>query len=72
MIDRSTWQKSLANKAQALGVSIKVDFPIGKNQLTEMRDAYSYIIDASGAPSVTSLYALSKSSSIVAGLVFGL
>jgi digeranylgeranylglycerophospholipid reductase len=54
MIDRSIWQKSLAQKAQALGVSIKEDFPIGKNQITEMHDAYSYIIDASGAPSVTS------------------
>jgi len=54
MIDRSTWQKSLAKRAQALGVSIKEDSPIGKSQLLEMLDTYRYIIDASGAPSVTS------------------
>jgi digeranylgeranylglycerophospholipid reductase len=54
MIDRSTWQKSLATKAQELGVSINEDFPIGKDRLKEMQDVYHYIIDASGAPSVTS------------------
>ncbi len=54
MIDRSTWQKELAKRAQQKGVSIKEDFPIGKNQLLEMLNTYQYIIDASGAPSVTS------------------
>jgi len=54
MIDRGIWQQSLAKRAQALGVSIKENFPIGKNQLSELLDDYSYIIDASGAPSVTS------------------
>jgi len=54
MIDRSTWQKSLAKKALALGVSIKENFPIEKRRLLEMLDTYRYIIDASGAPSVTS------------------
>lgn len=54
MIDRSIWQISLAKKAQALGVSIKEKFPIGKNQLSKLSDEYSYVIDASGAPSVTS------------------
>lgn len=54
MIDRSTWQKSLAKRAQALGVFIKEDAPIGKSNLLEMLDTHRYIIDASGAPSVTS------------------
>jgi digeranylgeranylglycerophospholipid reductase len=54
MIDRSTWQKELAKKAQQMGVSIKEDSPIDKDQLWEMLDTYEYIIDASGAPSVTS------------------
>ena len=54
MLDRSTWQKLLAKKAQALGVAIKEDTPIEKNQLSEMARIYGYIIDASGAPSVTS------------------
>lgn len=54
MIDRSIWQKELAKKAQQMGVSIKEDFPIVKNQVLEMLDTYKHIIDASGAPSVTS------------------
>ena len=54
MIDRSTWQKELAKRAQRIGVSIKEEFPINKNQVLEMLDTYRYIIDASGAPSITS------------------
>ena len=54
MIDRGIWQQSLARRAQALGVSIKENHPIGKNQLSELLDDYSYIIDATGVPSVTS------------------
>ena len=54
MIDRSTWQQGLAKKAQSMGVSIKKNFPVEKNQLPELLDTYEYIIDASGAPSVTS------------------
>ena len=37
-----------------MGVSVKEDNPIDKNRLQEMRDTHNYIIDASGAPSVTS------------------
>lgn len=54
MIDRCVWQKELAKRAQQMGVTIKEDLPIAKNQLSEMLHAYDYIIDASGAPSVTS------------------
>ena len=54
MIDRSTWQQELAKRAQLMGVLIKKNFPIEKNQLPELLDTYEYIIDASGAPSVTS------------------
>ena len=54
MIDRSVWQKSLAKRALALGVSIVEQYPIGKNQLSKLSDDFSYVIDASGAPSVTS------------------
>jgi digeranylgeranylglycerophospholipid reductase len=54
MIDRGTWQKSLAKKAYDLGVSVKENYPIDKRRLQEMRDTHNYIIDASGAPSVTS------------------
>jgi digeranylgeranylglycerophospholipid reductase len=44
----------LAQKARTIGVTIKENTPIKKNQLTEMLNEYSYIIDASGAPPVTS------------------
>jgi digeranylgeranylglycerophospholipid reductase len=54
MIDRGMWQKELAKKAQQMGVSIKEDFPIVKDHVPEMLDRYNHIIDASGAPSVTS------------------
>jgi digeranylgeranylglycerophospholipid reductase len=54
MIDRGTWQRSLAKRAHDLGVSIKEDYPIDKSRLQEIRDTHNYIIDASGAPSVTS------------------
>lgn len=54
MIDRSIWHKSLARRAQELGVSIRENFPIGKNQLSKLSDDYGYVVDASGAPSVTS------------------
>jgi digeranylgeranylglycerophospholipid reductase len=54
MIDRSAWQKALGKRAEQMGVSIKEDFPVAKNQLLKMLDTYKYIVDASGAPSVTS------------------
>jgi digeranylgeranylglycerophospholipid reductase len=53
-IDRSRWQRSLAEKARDLGGLVKEDYPIDKSRLQKMRDTNNYIIDASGAPSVTS------------------
>ena len=54
MIDRSTWQKALAQRAQQIGVTIREDSPIEGNRVSKMLGNYSHIIDASGAPSVTS------------------
>jgi digeranylgeranylglycerophospholipid reductase len=54
MIDRSTWQAFLAKRACELGVSITEHYPIRNKQLSELSDDFSYVIDASGAPSVTS------------------
>lgn len=54
MIDRSTWQKALAKRAQQMGVTIRENSPIEGNRLSKMLSHYSHIIDASGAPSVTS------------------
>lgn len=54
MIDRATWQKSLAKRAASLGVDIRENCPIGKEQFSRMRADYGCVIDASGAPSLTS------------------
>jgi digeranylgeranylglycerophospholipid reductase len=54
MIDRATWQKSLAKRASNLGVDIRENCPVDKEQLSRMMGDYSFIIDASGAPSLTS------------------
>ena len=54
MIDRATWQKSLAKRASNLGVGIREKCPVDKEQFSRMMDDYSFVIDASGAPSLTS------------------
>jgi len=54
MIDRATWQKSLAKRAARLGVDIRENCPIDKDQLNRMMGDYGFVIDASGAPSLTS------------------
>ena len=54
MIDRASWQKSLGKKASNLGVDIKENYPIDKEQLNCMMGDYGFVIDASGAPSLTS------------------
>ena len=54
MMDRSAWQESLARRALALGVSVEENSPITKHRLLDLLDSHRYIIDASGAPSVTS------------------
>jgi digeranylgeranylglycerophospholipid reductase len=54
MIDRATWQKSLAKRAASLGVDITEKCPIDKDRLSRMMVDYGFVIDASGAPSLTS------------------
>lgn len=54
MIDRSEWQQALAKEAKELGVVIYEDNAISRTELEELRDKYDYVIDCSGAPSVTS------------------
>lgn len=54
MIDRSKWQKSLGKKARDLGVNIKQDTKVEPEDLQKFKKDYDFIIDASGAPSVTS------------------
>jgi digeranylgeranylglycerophospholipid reductase len=54
MMNRSTWQRALAERARDLGASIEEDYPIDKRRLRELQETHRYVIDASGAPSVSS------------------
>lgn len=55
MIDRSTWQKELARRAREKGVKILENSRVLAENLTDLKREYDFIIDASGAPSITSL-----------------
>jgi len=56
MIDRACWQKKLAEQAENLGVNIWENSPVKPDDLGKLKHAYDFIIDASGAPSVTSRF----------------
>lgn len=55
MIDRSEWQKSLAEEALEAGAVIEENCPVSPKDLESLKRDYDVIIDASGAPSVTSM-----------------
>ena len=54
MIDRQEWQIGLAKQARALGVRIHENSPINKEKFKQLASEYDWIVDGSGAPSVTS------------------
>jgi len=54
MIDRASWQRKLADQLEELGVKVREDSPINPKDLAKLKKEYDFIIDASGAPSVTS------------------
>ena len=54
MLDRKTWQRDLARQAQGLGAIFHENTRITRERLLSMQREYDWIIDASGAPSVTS------------------
>ncbi|MDN5331910.1 MAG: digeranylgeranylglycerophospholipid reductase [Tepidanaerobacteraceae bacterium] len=54
MLDRKEWQKSLAAVALEKGVLIEENCPVLPKDLDVLKKDYDFIIDASGAPSVTS------------------
>ncbi|MFW6266440.1 MAG: FAD-binding protein [Halanaerobiales bacterium] len=56
MLDREEWQYSLKKKAEKMGVLIYEDEMIQKDQLEFLKSDFNWILDASGTPSVTSLY----------------
>jgi len=54
MMDRRAWQRQLAAKAVNLGVVIRTGEKINAHKLLEIKSNYDWVLDASGAPSVTS------------------
>jgi digeranylgeranylglycerophospholipid reductase len=54
MMDRRAWQRHLAIKVANLGVDIRRGEKINAHKLSEIKCNYDWVIDASGAPSVTS------------------
>ncbi|MBP7342865.1 MAG: FAD-dependent oxidoreductase, partial [Syntrophaceae bacterium] len=61
MLDRKTWQRDLARRAADLGVRIHENAAVSGERLKQMRKDYDWILDASGAPSVTSrLYGFAR------------
>jgi len=54
MMDRRSWQEGLAEAAVARGVRLEAQTKIDPERLRRMQHEYDGIIDASGAPSVTS------------------
>ncbi|WP_378954679.1 NAD(P)/FAD-dependent oxidoreductase [Pelosinus sp. sgz500959] len=54
MLDRKKWQLSMAKEAIALGLNICEESPVDSKELQVLSKAFDYVIDASGAPSVTS------------------
>ena len=54
MLDRKTWQQDLAGQAVNRGVQIYEYSKVTPGRLKRMQKEYDWILDASGAPSVTS------------------
>ncbi|HHW42096.1 MAG TPA: NAD(P)/FAD-dependent oxidoreductase [Syntrophomonadaceae bacterium] len=55
MIDRSEWQRSLADQAWEAGARILENMRVTVDTLRDLQREYDWIIDSSGVPSVTSL-----------------
>ncbi len=55
MIDRAEWQRGLGEQAASEGVQLHENTRIDCRAFTEIQRNYDWVIDASGAPSLTSL-----------------
>lgn len=55
MVDRKKWQQGMAKEAISLGLKMCEDSPVASKDLQALSKLFDYVIDASGAPSVTSL-----------------
>jgi digeranylgeranylglycerophospholipid reductase len=54
MLDRRVWQQDLSSQAQALGVRLHEQAGVTVSDLAQMKRSYDWILDASGAPSISS------------------
>jgi digeranylgeranylglycerophospholipid reductase len=54
MMDRKTWQRDLARQVRDAGAVVHENAAVRPGDLAQMRGSYDWIIDASGAPCVTS------------------
>lgn len=54
MLDRKTWQQDLARIASDRGVTLHENSKVTTSRLGRMQKQYDWVIDASGAPSITS------------------
>jgi len=54
MVDRQSWQRQLAAAAADLGVDVRTGVKISPSGIKELCNYFEWIIDASGAPSLTS------------------
>ena len=55
MVDRRRWQQGLAEQAVALGLKLCENTPVHGAALSALASRFDYVVDASGAPSVTSV-----------------
>jgi digeranylgeranylglycerophospholipid reductase len=55
MIDRAEWQRSLAEQARSAGARMYENTRIDSRLWQDLQRDYNWVIDASGAPSLTSL-----------------
>jgi digeranylgeranylglycerophospholipid reductase len=55
MIDRAEWQRSLAEQARSAGARLYENTRIDSRLWQDLQRDYTWVIDASGAPSLTSL-----------------
>ena len=55
MIDRAEWQRSLAEQARSTGAHLYESTRVDSRMWQDLQRDYNWVIDASGAPSLTSL-----------------
>ena len=53
VIDRSRWQKSLKEKAAAMGVIIREKTPVSRPEIKKLAASFHWVVDASGPAAVT-------------------